>query len=65
MDALNEAIAARRSERMLREFGLNQMVSEPIHRELQTSDRWPYHFVPIEREALKVIGTMWKERTDR
>jgi len=62
MEPLDEAIMARRSERMLQEFGLDQMVVEPIKRERQRVDDRPGSFTRIEYEGLRVVAQMWKER---
>ena len=58
---LDEAIYSRRSELMFIEFGLDQMVMEPIYRERMLADDRPGHFSQIEREGLMVMSELLKE----
>ena len=52
----------RRSERMLREFGLTEPVREPIYRERMPADGKPAHFNRIEYEGLMVLASMRKDK---
>lgn len=62
MNDLDMALATRRSERMLQQFGLDQMVSEPIMRERTVLDDEPARLNYYERQGLMVVAEVCKEK---
>lgn len=63
MSPLDEALASRRAERMLHEFGLDMMVIEGIWRERKPADdKSDIHlFNRIERQGLMTLATRFME----
>ena len=61
MTPYTEEWYAKRSERMLSEMGLDQMVIEPIKRERVFDERNDYRFSPIEYQGLMVLADRWLE----